>query len=364
MPVNSDDIRELDRALQGVFPGSQIRLIAAKSGERVSAVQADVDISAGSMRLRIEVLRVSGRARLLDAVELLRLEQGNGSDSVPVLASPYISAANQQLLRDMQMSFIDFAGNAWILAPGVHVDRRGFDNPRREERDQRDLFSDKASLVLRVLLNERAPVGVRRIAEIASSQDADIRLSPGYVSKIVAELERRGYAGRRGEKIVLRRSEELISDWIVAYRAHKRPSVRSYFLSSASAELLMPQLAEAFDAHGVEYVFCGQAGASLVDRYASFNAVDVYVKNIEGAHHALVGIEARPVERGGNIRVMLPHYRVSAFYDLQMRKGSMKAASNIQLYLDLYDYPLRGREQAEHLYERRLRPLLERDDEV
>ena len=58
----------------------------------------------------------------------------------------------------------------------------------------------------------------------------------------------------------------------------------------------------------------------------------------------------------------MPYYRESAFYDRQMSKGGMKVVSDLQLYLDLYDYPVRGREQAEHLYERRLRSLVERDD--
>ena len=62
------------------------------------------------------------------------------------------------------------------------------------------------------------------------------------------------------------------------------------------------------------------------------------------------------------MNVAEPYYRVSAFFDDQVPKGGMSAASDIQLYLDLYDYPVRGREQAEHLYDRRLRPLLERGD--
>jgi len=35
--------------------------------------------------------------------------------------------------------------------------------------------------------------------------------------------------------------------------------------------------------------------------------------------------------------------------------------SDIQLYLDLYGYPVRGREQAEHLYGKRLKMLFSRD---
>jgi len=57
----------------------------------------------------------------------------------------------------------------------------------------------------------------------------------------------------------------------------------------------------------------------------------------------------------------VPYYRVSAFFG-KRRLGGLWVASDVQLYLDLYDYPVRGREQAEHLYNRHLRPLLEADD--
>ena len=34
---------------------------------------------------------------------------------------------------------------------------------------------------------------------------------------------------------------------------------------------------------------------------------------------------------------------------------NFRVVSDIQLYLDLYGYPVRGREQAEHLYDKRLK---------
>lgn len=262
------------------------------------------------------------------------------------------------------MAFLDLAGNAWIVASDLHVDRRGFQNPRPEDRGSRDLFSDKASLVLRVLMKASSPLGIRQIAEIVSSGDGPALLSPGYVSKIVAELERRGYADRRDEGVVLRRPVELLNDWVVSYRKHRKPVSKSYFLPAAGIESLMPQIAEVLDAEGVEYVYSGHAGASLVDRHAAFDEIDLYVKDARAAQDSLIAMGARSVDRGGNVNVILPYYKVSAFYDHQMPRGAMKVASSIQLYLDLYDYPVRGREQAEHLYERYLRPMLERDDQL
>ncbi|MGB4594092.1 MAG: type IV toxin-antitoxin system AbiEi family antitoxin, partial [Coriobacteriia bacterium] len=282
--------------------------------------------------------------------------------SIPVIALPYLSPASQQLLRDANAAFIDYAGNAWLVAPGIHIDRRGFDNPGKEERGQRDLFSDKASLVLRTLLVARSPMGVREIASTVSSKDERIRLTPGYVSKVVAELERRGYVSRRDEKIVLRHADELLRDWTSAYRGRRRPVPASYFVLAPSAEDLLPRVAEAFHAKGADYVLTGHAGASLVDRYTAFDVADIYVRELEDVVPALADLGARRVQRGGNVNISVPYYRESAFYDRQMSKGGIKVASDLQLYLDLYDYPVRGREQAEHLYERRLRSLVERDD--
>ena len=106
-----------------------------------------------------------------------------------------------------------------------------------------------------------------------------------------------------------------------------------------------------------EYALTMQAGASLIVRYADFDSVDVYVRNTEVAEAMARDLNAREVERGANLRISLPYYRISAFFGSQEVSG-LSLVSDLQLYLDLYDYPLRGREQAEQLFERRLRPKL------
>lgn len=364
MPTKVDEYRDLERALREIFPDAAVQVSPSESRRYGSAAQADVHLAAGDLRLRVELLHAISRAKLVDAVELARLNPADGGPSIPVLASPYFSLSSQQLLHDANAAFIDYAGNAWLVAPGIHVDRRGFANPGREERGQRDLFSDKASLILRALFATDSPIGVRQIAAVVSSKDERIGLTPGYVSKVAKELERRGYAAKRDEKIVLRHADELLRDWLVAYRGRRRPTPQSYFMPAPSAEDLMPSIAASFDAKLADYVFTGHAGASLVDRHAAFDVVDIYVKNLDNTPQVLAGLGARRVERGGNVNVSVPYYRESAFYDCQMSKGRMKVVSDLQLYLDLYDNPVRGREQAEHLYERRLRSLVERDDRL
>ncbi len=46
--------------------------------------------------------------------------------------------------------------------------------------------------------------------------------------------------------------------------------------------------------------------------------------------------------------------RVELHFANAHRGKGLNVVSDVQLYLDLYNYPLRGREQAEHLYNKRL----------
>ena len=84
----------------------------------------------------------------------------------------------------------------------------------------------------------------------------------------------------------------------------------------------------------------------------------IYAKGAREIELLEKGMNLKPVEQGGNLVIMRPYYRNSVFYGSQLVDG-LRIVSDIQLYLDLYGYPLRGLEQAEHLLEKRIRPVLE-----
>jgi hypothetical protein len=337
--------------VQELFDDSGIRLRSAEDMGDAPSYLAEVQSQAGRLSVRLMWLRPVSRGRLLDAAELLRLSEAQ--DSLQMLIAQYLPPSSQRLLRNRRIPFADLAGNAWLVAHGFHIDRRGFPNPKSEDRPSRDPFSDKASLVPRVLFGEPEPLGVRNVAERAD-------LTPGYVSKIATELERRGYLAKRANGLRLRHVQEMLADWVVAYRRKKPRSKASLFLPARSVREAMPELAAAFDRNGVDYLFSGMAGASLVDPYAEFDAVDILVRDADAAIAVIRNLGAREVDRGGNVNVIVPYYRVSAFHGAHKTSGHMRVASDLQIYLDVYDYPVRGREQAQHLYERRLHPVIER----
>ncbi|MCZ7664229.1 MAG: type IV toxin-antitoxin system AbiEi family antitoxin [Thermoleophilia bacterium] len=302
----------------------------------------------------MEFAPVASRARLRDAARLFVQRQAGGQGAVYMLAAAFISPTNQQILREAGVPFFDFAGNAWLVHDRFHIDRRGFANPSKESRPARDPFSDKASLVLRLLMSTREHMGIRQIAE-----EAD--LTAGYVSKVAQELERRGYLDRKREGIALRHATDLLQEWVYSYRKRRSTAGASYFVPARHAEELIGRLSHAQAAGSDNYVLTLHAGASLVDRYADFDTVDLYVRNLAFADAITAELGGRAVERGGNLSMRVPYYRVSAFFG-KRQVGGLWVASDLQLYLDLYDYPVRGREQAEHLYNRWLQPLLEAND--
>jgi len=204
-------------------------------------------------------------------------------------------------------------------------------------------------LVLRSLIASRPERGVRSIAE-------EVSLSPGYVSKVVQELERRGYVARQEDGLALRHGQDLLQDWVGAYRK-RSVETRSYFVAAPSANAVMDMMKQSLRLARHDYALTTQAGASLIVPHAEFDTVDVYVRDSLMVEAMARDLDAREVQRGANLRISLPYYRISAFFDRQEAEG-LSLVSDLQLYLDLYDYPLRGREQAERLFERRLGPKL------
>lgn len=349
VPESRPDSETLRAALAELFPRGavDVRHCTAAGNGRLDC-QAQLSLGTENLSLHIEFKQLGSEARLKEAAELICRRQDEHPSRLLVLACPFLSPARQEFLRESGVPFFDLAGNAWIVADTVHVDRRGFSNPFREQRRGRDPFADKASLVLRSLVASGPGKGVRSIAEQTG-------LSPGYVSKVVQELEERGYLARRDGGLALQNARELLQDWVHTYRKHWIEQ-RGYFVPVARAQKVIDAMRQA--PLGEEYALALQAGANLVAPYADFDVVDVYVHDLEVAERLASQLDAREVDRGANLRVSVPYYRVSAFFDMQ-EAACLPVVSDLQLYLDLYDHPLRGREQAEHILQRRLMPKLE-----
>ena len=59
-------------------------------------------------------------------------------------------------------------------------------------------------------------------------------------------------------------------------------------------------------------------------------------------------LDLKELKKGGNFYLIKPYYKSAVFFNTQTIKG-YNVASDLQLYLDLYNFQQRGRDHAEYL---------------
>jgi Transcriptional regulator, AbiEi antitoxin, Type IV TA system len=173
------------------------------------------------------------------------------------------------------------------------------------------------------------------------------------VSRMAGSLEEFGYLSRTKGKLRIRSQREILDDWVSAYDL-KKNDLNRFFYMAANVEAILERLRNLRIPPDIRYALSVQAGASLVAPHAVFKEVHVYVKDSRGLEFFKRQMDLKDSAQGANFVLMLPYYKHSVFYDHRMIDG-LSVVSDIQLYLDLYGYPMRGREQAEYLYDKRLK---------
>ena len=354
MPSHREIETELFRSFANGLCGPGASLVRIESPE--PAVDFAAILSVGENRIRIiGEIESSGRpSRIRGTIAQLRQYAARYPDCVPVLVVPYLGDKGQQMCRAEGIGYIDLSGNCYLRWNGVYIDRvRDGARPSIPKRAP-SLFSDKASLVIRSALESLGrPLRVRELAR-------QLGLSPAWVSEVLRRLISAGYAARVDERTVISRPLDLLHDWAESYSFARRNDLRSFFCEAPTPEQVIDRVASV-PAHALgRYALTLHAGASLVAPFSKFHEVHIYVES-SGLReetervwkHAL---DLQPVQTAGNVCLTWPYYKEGAFYGRRNING-IWVASDIQLYIDLYNYPIRGREQAEYLMRNRLAHL-------
>ena len=100
-----------------------------------------------------------------------------------------------------------------------------------------------------------------------------------------------------------------------------------------------------------QYALTLHTGANLITSFVRTEDVFIYM-NLKEREKDILDIrqklDLKELVRGGNIHLIHSFYKNSLFFNTQKIKG-YTVVSNLQLYLDLYNFLPRGREQAEYL---------------
>lgn len=255
------------------------------------------------------------------------------------------SAAEQQRLRGRGDNFIALNGTVRLVSDWLAIDRVGLRRVRTAAAEKRvDPFSDRNSLIARTLLDHPGRTwGVRELAETAG-------VALGTASQVlrtlsraqVVQLERTG----RAAQVTLQNPTLLLERWLAAYSWDRNASV-AFHAPIGDASRFLRRLPKLLGTR--RWALTLHAGAAQVAPHASWDRVHAYVDVPNVTDLAIVGKSLGwNTAADGRVVLMKPYYRTSVWHNLQER-NALLVVSTLQLALDLWHYPLRGREQGEHL---------------
>ena len=213
----------------------------------------------------------------------------------------------------------------------------------RKNYKMKNIFADKASLVLRkILQNPERRWVVRDFTGPGG-------VSLGMSQEVLEAMEKKGYIERikkgRDSYTILTNKEQLISDWLKEYHFNLN-TIDTYYSSDKN---ILNKFKKVLKEN--QYALTLHTGANLMTSFVKTEEIFIYM-NLNDWKKDILDIrqklDLKELVRGGNIHLIHSFYKNSVFFNAQKIKG-YTVVSNLQLYLDLYNFQPRGREQAEYL---------------
>ena len=182
------------------------------------------------------------------------------------------------------------------------------------------------------------------IREFASISD----LSLGFISKFSNILRENGFlkSGRCLQVVEAGQLLNIVRD-LYFFEGNR---IVSYY-SEDSRDGLLKKIKRGDKKH--PYALTRMSGASLIAPYVRYEFVDFYIQTTDDISYWKDYLQLIDVEVSGNMNIVVPQDLKILAQTQTVKEWTV--VNNIQLYLDLFKYPARGREQAEHLRERILK---------
>jgi hypothetical protein len=328
------------------LPKSRVKVQRQPGVGRGRPAGVDLLIAAGNLSFVVEY-KVSSKAASVAVAarsvkEFARQLKGK---SIPVVAVPYMGDVGKRLCEEAEVCWLDLSGNAHLVAPGLRVKIEGKPNQFKRPGRPRSLFAPKSSRIARCLLVEPDRAFSQR--ELAKASGLD----EGFTSRIVRQLEDERLVSRDANGAVkVAEFGAMLDAWREVYDFSKHHIIRGH-IAARSSDQLLQEIAGQFKRQKLNYAATGLAGAWLLNQFAGFRLVALYVDRLPSPElRAALGFHEE--DRGENVWLVVPNDE-GVFTRAEERDGT-RCAHPVQVYLDLKDQPERSAEAAEQLRARLL----------
>lgn len=335
---------KLLKALPELIPSLEVTKtrIEPKTDNR----RADLAVEVATPRGRKRWLWIEVKATLIPAMvreSLRNLKAGFPKERAgyPVLASSFVTPRVREICREEGVGYLDLAGNCYLNLDDLFVEKVVEKNPFPKPGRPSSLFSPASSRILRALLEEPdRKWGLRELS-------ATTQVSLGQTFKVCRRLLAEQYANKREKRLELIEPSKLLDAWREQYTLKKNAQT-AYYSFERTPELLLPRIAALAKENSWRYAITSFAAASIIAPFTRGVGVTTwYVENALAIDAWVKALDLRPTESGANVILLTP-YDPGVFYRTR-EANNVRLVGNIQLYLDLYGDPARGKEQAEFL---------------
>lgn len=291
--------------------------------------------------LHIDVRASATPSRVRESLRRLKTELSREAAGYPVLASAFLSTRVREICREEGTGYVDLAGNCFLHFDEFYLERHVDRNPFPVRGRPPSLFGPVASRIARALLEDRHRGWT--VSELSSV----CRVSLGHASNVTRRLLGEAYLEKRQGRLHLLEPARLLEAWRDEGPASFAERQAYYSFEPGMTERLA-KLSAVVRAREWRYAVTSFAAASLVAPFVQgIETLEWYVEDAAAVPGWVDAMELRPVQAGPNVILRLPA-DPGVFHGARTINGVM-VVGPVQLYLDVWSEPSRGREQAEFL---------------
>jgi hypothetical protein len=243
---------------------------------------------------------------VVDRFKTLTLIREPGTLTYPILlVAPYITKEIAAQCRELDLPFIDEAGNAYIKAPGLLVYIVGQARPERtQEKPEFTALTTGGLKIVFALLNQKtiAPQTYRELATFA-------KVALGTVGPVLTNLQNRGFLtpAELGPRRILDK-KRLEDEWVAHYPIKLRPKLNARRFTAAKEEWYRDVDIEQYDA-----CWGGEVAAEKLTGYLKPLKITIYTR--KNPDQLIVENRLRP-DVNGDIEILEAFWAVDT--ELQM----------------------------------------------
>lgn len=287
---------------------------------------------------------VAGLVR--ESIRQLKARLPKRPPAYAMLGSNFIGPRMREVCREEGVGYLDLAGNCYLRLDDFYLEKEVEKNPFPRLGRPASLFTPISSRILRAFLEE--PKREWTVLELSRTT----RVSLGQTSNVCRRLLEEKYVAKAQGRIQIAEPGKLLDDWREEYVGTKSTSLAYYSLERDPAQI-MARVAATASPRRWRYAVTSFAAASVIAPFVrGVGNVVWYVQYAAAIDPWVKALDLRPVEAGPNVTLLVP-YDEGVFYRTQTVNG-LTLVGNIQMYLDLYNNPARGKEQAEFLRQQKI----------